>query len=303
MSEYEFKIIDLKFQEQPQAIAVYAFPHPDGVALVESGPGSTTENLKRGLNEIGFSVHDVTHVLLTHIHLDHAGAAGWLAKHGAEVFVHQIGSPHLLDPSRLLASARRIYKDQMDKLWGDFLPVPEKQLTALEDGDIIQVGKLEFQAIDTPGHAYHHHAYLWNQVCFTGDVGAVRIPGLGKPHLRLPMPPPEFHPDKWRTSIERLKMEKIQTLVPTHFGIYHDVDWHLDQTLRELDAAESWMREIMPRNLPLEDLRTEFIRWTTDRSNQLGIDPEAINTFEKANPSGMSADGIKRYWDKYLKEA
>jgi glyoxylase-like metal-dependent hydrolase (beta-lactamase superfamily II) len=302
MGNQEFKVIDLFFQGQPQTIASYAFPHSDGVVLIESGPGSTANNLKAGLNKIGYSPHDVTHVLLTHIHLDHAGAAGWLAKHGAEIFVHQIGAPHLLDPSRLLSSAKRIYQDQMDELWGNFLPVPEKQLTVLEDGDLIQVGKLEFRAVDTPGHAYHHHAYLFKQVCFSGDVGAVRIPGLEKPHLRLPMPPPEFHPDRWRSSIERLKKEKIQTLVPTHFGIYQDVEWHLDQILRELDAAESWMKAIMPRDLPLDDLRTEFVQWATDRSIQLGIDPEAIETFEKANPSGMSADGIKRYWDKYCKE-
>jgi len=114
------------------------------------------------------------------------------------------------------------------------------------------------------------------------------------------MPPPEFHPPRWRISIDRLKAEKITQIAPTHFGIFDDVTWHLDAVLSELDVIEKWMADIMPRGLPIEELRTEFVNWIRDRSLELGVKEGTLDAFEKANPSGMSADGMKRYWDKYV---
>lgn len=297
----EIITLDLKFLNCPNAIASYLIPHKEGLALVESGPGSTQDELIRNLQELGYSIEDITHVLLTHIHLDHAGAAGWLAeKSGAKVYVHQRGAPHMLDPSRLLASASRIYQDKMDLLWGDFLPVPEDQLVILEDGMEIQVGSYTFRALDTPGHANHHVAYMLDKICFSGDVGGVRIASTGKRHLRLPMPPPEFHPPRWRESIAKLKKEKISRIAPTHFGLFDDVEWHLDSVIKELDAAEEWMQQIMPRDYSLEDLRNKFLNWVKNRSLELGVGEVTLDAFEKANPSGMSADGMKRYWEKYI---
>ncbi len=299
--EPEIITLDLKFLNCPNAIASYLIPYTEGLVLVESGPGSTQDELTRTLNELGYSVEDITHVLLTHIHLDHAGAAGWLANQsGANVYVHQRGAPHLLDPSRLLASATRIYQEKMATLWGDFLPVPEEQLVILEDGMEIEVGNYTFRALDTPGHANHHMVYILDEFCFSGDVGGVRIASSGKKHLRIPMPPPEFHPPRWRESIAKLKKERISRIAPTHFGIFNDVAWHLDSILYELDAVEKWMHMIMPKEYSIEDLRKEFLNWVKNRSLELGIKKGNLDAFEKANPSGMSADGIKRYWDKYI---
>jgi len=300
---YQPKIItlDLKFLNCPNAIASYLIPHKEGLALVESGPGSTQQELKSHLDRLGHSIEEITHVLLTHIHLDHAGAAGWLAEQsGAKVYVHPRGAPHMLDPSKLLASATRIYQEKMDQLWGDFLPVPEDQLVILEDGMEIQVGNYTFRSLDTPGHANHHMAYILDEICFSGDVGGVRIDSSGIRHLRIPMPPPEFHPPRWRDSIMKLKKEKISRIAPTHFGFFDDVEWHLDTVLSELDAAENWMRIVMPREYPIEELRKEFVNWVKDRSQEIGVGEATLDAFEKANPSGMSADGMKRYWDKYI---
>jgi glyoxylase-like metal-dependent hydrolase (beta-lactamase superfamily II) len=297
----EIFTLDLNFQNCPNAIASYLIPHQEGLALIESGPGSTQDDLDRNLQELGYRIEEITHVLLTHIHLDHAGAAGWLAKQsGAKVYVHQRGAPHLLDPSKLLASATRIYQDKMDMLWGDFLSVPEEQLVILEDGMEIQVGSYTFRALDTPGHANHHMAFILDEICFSGDVGGVRISSPGERHLRIPMPPPEFHPPKWRESVTKLKKEKITRIAPTHFGFFDDVEWHLDSVLSELDAVEEWMQMIMPREDSIEDLRKEFLNWVKNRSLELGVGEVTLDAFEKANPSGMSADGIKRYWDKYI---
>ena len=293
--------LDLNFQDCPNAIASYLIPHPDGFILIECGPGSTQAQLEKNLMELGFSLKQLTHVFLTHIHLDHAGAAGWLAEQsGATIHVHPRGAPHMLDPTRLLASATRIYKDQMDTLWGNFQPVPEDQLVILNDGDEVQVGSFTFRTLDTPGHANHHLAYLLDDICFSGDVGGVRIQNGSHRSIRLPMPPPEFHPPRWRESITKLKKQRIAKIAPTHFGFYDDVDWHLDELVAELDQVEKWMASIMPRGLETEELRKEFLDWVHSRAQKLGLSGSTIDALEKANPSGMSADGIKRYWEKYV---
>ncbi len=183
--------LDLNFQGRKQAIAAYLIPHSTGLILVECGPGSTLPALEAALAERGYSPRDVTHLLLTHIHLDHAGAAGWLARQGADVYVHPVGAPHMLNPEKLLASAGRIYGDRMDSLWGEFLSVPEDRLKVAEDAQEIVIGSMQFLPVNTPGHAEHHYAYLFEDICFSGDIGGVRIPGF--PYLRVPMPPPELH--------------------------------------------------------------------------------------------------------------
>jgi glyoxylase-like metal-dependent hydrolase (beta-lactamase superfamily II) len=293
--------LDLNFLNCQGAIASYLIPYEEGLILVESGPGSTQDQLESNIRALGYKLDDLTHLFLTHIHLDHAGAAGWLAERtGATVYVHPRGAPHMLDPSRLLASAARIYQDKMDELWGVFLPVPEDQLVILADADEVQAGPYNIRALDTPGHANHHLAYVLDDICFSGDVGGVRIQSGTVRNLRLPMPPPEFHPPRWRESIAKLKKEKINRIAPTHFGIYDDVEWHLNQLLTELDIVEEWMAAIMPLGLEIDELRKEFLAWVKTRAKELGLEGLTIEAFEKANPSGMSADGIKRYWEKYV---
>lgn len=292
--------IDLNFCGLPGAIAAYLIPHAHGAILVESGPGSTIPALQAGLRAHGLSEKDISDVLLTHIHLDHAGAAGWLARQGARIHVHEVGAPHLLDPERLLSSAARIYGAEMETLWGEFLPVPEERLSVLHDGDVIEVDGLRLRAIETPGHAYHHFAYVFQDVCFTGDIGGVRM--FNTRHLRLPMPPPEFNPEVWRQSIERLKYERAQgsfrRIAPTHFGIFDDPDWHLQTAAAELDAIETWMLLNMPSDPPVEQLREKIVAWFHERAVLMGVEPETLKTYEVANPTWMAAAGIYRYWHK-----
>ena len=289
--------LDLNFLGVPRAIAVYAIPHKDGVVLIESGPGSTLANLDAALRQAGFAPEQVTDVLLTHIHLDHAGAAGALARRGARIHVHPRGAKHMLNPEKLLSSAKRIYRDDMDRLWGEFLPVPEAQLHVVEDEEEILIGGLRFVALDTPGHANHHYAYLFEGACFTGDVGGVRIPGPS--HLRLPMPPPDFHIEKWRASIARLQKADIRRIIPTHFGIFDDPDWHLPRLREELDAVERWLESFMPADPPLEEIDRRFRAWAEARSRAEGVPEEVIAVYETANPSWMTPAGIHRYWRKY----
>lgn len=288
--------LDLNFQGRPHAIAAYLIRHADGAILIESGPGSTLSALQAGLAKEGLSPRDVTHVLLTHIHLDHAGASGWLASHGAEIYVHPVGAPHMLRPEKLIASATRIYGDRMDVLWGEFLPVPESQLKVPNDAEVIKIGNMEFVPINTPGHAEHHYSYLFEDVLFCGDVGGVRIPGY--PYLRVPMPPPELHIERWHESIARLREEKFTRIAPTHFGIFDDPAWQLNEVEKGLDSASRWLEETMPGNPPIEELRQSFTDWMMAEGERIGLDEEVVKAYELANPLGMSADGLLRYWKK-----
>jgi glyoxylase-like metal-dependent hydrolase (beta-lactamase superfamily II) len=296
MAKTNIVTLDLNFQDKTQAIASYLIRHSSGVVLIESGPGSTLAALQSGLAAQGLKVSDVTHVLLTHIHLDHAGAAGWLARQGAQIYVHPVGAPHMLNPEKLLASAARIYGDRMDALWGEFLPVPQNKLTSPEDAQEIVIGNLRFLPLNTPGHAEHHYAYLFEDVCFTGDIGGVRIPGYQ--YLRVPMVPPELHFGKWRESLVRLRRERFTHIAPTHFDIFDDPDWQLGAVERDLDAAERWLETVMPANPPIEDLRQQFTDWMYQQGLRQGLSADAVRAYELADPPGMSADGLQRYWRK-----
>ena len=290
--------LDLNFQGRPQAIAAYLIRNGDAVILVESGPGSTRAGLEDGLAKEGLSPREVTHLLLTHIHLDHAGAAGWLARQGAEVYVHPVGAPHMLNPDKLLASATRIYGDRMDSLWGEFLPVPEEKLHVVGDMEEIEIGNLRFRPIHTPGHAEHHYAYIFEDICFSGDVGGVRIPGYQ--YLRVPMVPPELHLERWHNSIQRLRQEKFARLAPTHFGIYDDPEWHLREVDKKLDDAELWLEKVMSEDSssPIEALRDSFTEWMIVQATEMGLSEDVLKAYALANPPGMSADGLLRYWKK-----
>lgn len=289
--------IDLHFKGVEGAIAAYLLPHSGGAALVECGPGSTLSALQAALQAHGYTVGNVSDVFLTHIHLDHAGAAGWLARQGARVHVHANGAAHLLNPEKLLASAQRIYGEMMGELWGDFLPVPPEQLNVLEDNATIECGNLRLRALDTPGHANHHLCYLVDGTCFTGDVGGVRMAGL--PHVRLPTPPPEFHIETWRATLQRLRGEEIRRLAPTHFGFYSDVAWHFAAIERALNEIEAWMLALLPTQPTTDELHTKFIAWSSAAFLRDGLDERWLNVFEVGSPSTMSADGIARYWKKH----
>ena len=293
-----YEIIDVHFQGQPEIIASYVLRGPDGVALIETGPASSLPALLNGLAELGIEVGDISDILVTHIHLDHAGAAGWLAQaSGASVHVHEVGAPHLADPSRLLTSAQRIYGDKMDALWGETLPVPSDQVHALQDGDVIRAAGFEIKAIDTPGHAYHHMAYWLEGICFCGDVAAVRLPGYR--HIRLPTPPPEINPPLWRQSLARLRDLHPDQLLLTHFGLVEDdPQSHLQAVEAGLDAYIDFFRPRWQIGEAVEAMSDDFEVWAAERAAADGCDPDTIERYEAAVPSYMQAGGFVRFFTK-----
>jgi glyoxylase-like metal-dependent hydrolase (beta-lactamase superfamily II) len=165
-----------------------------------------------------------------------------------------------------------------------------------QDGEEIEVGGRRFVPIDTPGHAEHHYAYLFEGTCFSGDVGGVRV--LPHRYLRVPMPPPELNLEKWRRSIARLRQEPFARIAPTHFGMHSDPDWQLRAVERGLDEAERWMEHAMQDEPGIEGLRGAFEQWMDAQGRQENLSDHALEAYRLANPPGMSADGLLRYWTK-----
>lgn len=289
--------LDALYQNKPGIIAIYVVPHNDGIAMIDCGPGATLPEILRALAAYGLTPQHVTDVLLTHIHLDHAGAAGWWALQGARIHVHPVGAPHLLNPEKLLASAQRIYGAEMDTLWGAFLPVPSDLIFQHQDNDLLSIGGQEFRALNTPGHAEHHFAYLWHDICFSGDVGGVRVNNLK--HVRPPTPPPELNFEKWRASIQRLRQENFQFIAPTHFGIYDDPRAQLDTLTRNLDAMETWLQTEMQNAPPQEKFRADFARLLETLAARDGASHSETLSYGDAAGSDMSADGVYRHWKKF----
>ncbi len=286
--------LDLDFQDMPQTIASYLVIGSDGPVLVETGPASTYLNLQASLAQNGFKASDVKHVLVTHIHLDHAGAAGWLAQNGAQIFVHHVGAPHLIDPSRLLTSAGRIYGEKMDKLWGQTVPAPADKVTAVSDGDVINVAGLQFTALDTPGHAWHHHSYRLGNVAFTGDAAGIQISGTGL--IEIPAPPPEFKLEVWEKSIDRLLAEEFEAIYPTHFGRLENPTGQLLGLGTLMREAAEFVRSRMEAGEERETIVDAYVDWMHSRARAANLSEFAIKQLSTANPLYMSVDGIMHYW-------
>lgn len=290
--------LDLMHQGFERAIAAYLVEGTDGYILIETGPMSTLPTLKEKIHEHGVGVKDIHHVLVTHIHLDHAGAAGWWAQQGAMVYVHYVGAPHIVDPSRLWKSATRIYGDDMQKLWGEMVPAPENAIIPLTDNATLEVAGLKVIARDTPGHAWHHLTYQIDSSAFTGDVAGVRL--TPEEWVSLPAPPPEFDLDAWHSSLERLRSLQLEALYLTHFGKVVEPDDHLRQLRDTLEAATDFVRREIERGTGRDELVRRYQSWNEARAQQMGTGAASFEgRYEAANPLFMSVDGIMRYWRKY----
>ena len=291
--------LDLNYRGVSRVIASYLVFGPEGPVLVESGPGSTLPTLLEALNDHGVAPGDIRHVLVTHIHLDHAGAAGWWARNGATIYVHPFGAPHLVDPSKLIASATRIYKEEMEMLWGDILPAPPEKVVPVQNGEVISAAGLTFTAIETPGHARHHHVYHLADVAFTGDAAGIRFPD--SPWIDVPAPPPEFHLETWKLTVNKIRNLGVSTLYPTHYGATEEVAGQLDGLERALDEVVGFVRSMMDEGLDRDQRIVRYARRRRDRVEEVGVPDELAMAMEFANPKAMSVDGISRYLRKQAK--
>jgi glyoxylase-like metal-dependent hydrolase (beta-lactamase superfamily II) len=287
-------MIDLKFQGYRGVIAAYLIRDGDEAALIETGPTATLPALLAGIEAAGVDLSRVRKLLVTHIHLDHSGAAGVLmrALPHARVFVHPVGAPHLIDPTRLVASATRLYTDRMDTLWGEVAPVAAARVVELKDGDRVAIGGRTLVALDTPGHATHHLCY-WEAAraaLFTGDVGGVRM--AGTTYACPPPPPPELDPEAWARSVERMRALSPRRLYLTHGGPIDDVEFHLDQLMPNLTE----LRELALAALRAgaDQMRLTALIHDHVAAKLVGAPLDALEKIEWATPSYLAAPGLTR---------
>ncbi len=286
--------LDLTFHAD-KTIASYLIESSEGPILVETGPHSTFERLKEACGGIGVNLPEIRHVLLTHIHFDHAGAAWALAENGARIYVHPLGYKHLKDPTRLYNSAKLIYKDQMEVLWGRMEKIPESQLEKVDHEAEIVIGEHKFGAWHTPGHARHHIAWQLGTTIFTGDVGGVAI--FGGP-VTPPCPPPDIDLEAWVQSINLLRSLNPQELYLTHFGKISDVHAHLDDLEKILKDWADFILQKMKEGLNTEEIAQEFGAYTHQQLLDRGMDEAQVHRYSIANPAIFSVSGLMRYWTK-----
>ena len=274
--------IDLHHQA-PKIIGCYVLETEDGPALFDCGPTTCVEALKAGLAERGLELTDIRHLLLSHIHLDHAGAAGVLVREhpGLQVHVSRIGAPHVVDPAKLEASARRLYGDAFDALWGELAPVPAENVHVVGD----RVVGLE--CFPTPGHAWHHVSYLdADGTLYAGDAAGGRItPGR---FVLPPCPPPELDVEAWEQTIAEIERRAPGCLAVIHFGVFDDVEEHL-AALRE--TLGRWAERV-------EDGMDEATFVAAARYDVSQTDPDFVDEYDRAAPYWHHFRGMERYWRK-----
>ena len=292
--------LDLNFLGYPSIIATAVLHGPGGVALIDPGPSTTLDSLRSGLARKGIAMGDVRQILLTHIHLDHAGSTGTLLKENPqiEVFVHEAGGLHLADPRRLLSSATRLYGQDMDRLWGEFLPVPREALRILEGGEKISAGGRELDVAYTPGHASHHVSYFERSsgIAFVGDTGGVR---RGSGTYVMPVtPPPDIDLEGWRVSEARILGWNADTLFITHFGPSPGPRQHFQQMMDNLADWSRIVRRLLA-DASLDDAAKEA-RFVEEVTNDLRrrVGTQESDLYSRAGSLRFSWQGLARYWRK-----
>lgn len=283
-------------------VGVYVLLGDDGFALIETGPGSTLSTIKQSIASLGLELTNLKAILVTHIHLDHAGAAGQLVQEtGATLYVHERGAPHLIDPSKLLASAERIYGDLMQPLWGTMIPAPKENVVALTDGKRLKIVGHTIEVIYTPGHASHHVAFLLDsETMFTGDAAAIHFAGSSV--IRPALPPPEIDLELWRNSIDRMLAVKPKRLLLTHYGEVQDAESHLRKVV---ERNRQWANLILEGLQKGEDAKTLEQRLHAASLQELaasGASDEVIQRHLITSNDGMTVMGVMRYWQKHHPE-
>jgi glyoxylase-like metal-dependent hydrolase (beta-lactamase superfamily II) len=294
--------VDLNFLGAPEIIATAVLHGSSGVALIDPGPSTTHGNLTASLQRKGIGIGDVRQILLTHIHLDHAGVTGALVKENPkiDVFVHERGAPHMIDPSKLMASAGRLYGADMDRLWGDFVPVPADRVKVLKGEEHIIAGGRDLHVAYTPGHASHHVSYFdrASGVAFVGDTAGI-CRGDGR-YIMPPTPPPDIDLDAWRGSEDRILAWDPDTLFLTHFGPFHGARVHFQEMTTRLHAWSEIVRRLVAD--PSLDERGREHAFVTEALLELKrqVGEQQAEQYNRAGRLDYSWQGLARYWKKRL---
>jgi len=291
------RLIDLQFQGRARAIASAAIETPAGVLIVDPGPSSCRRRLMAELAEAGIGPGGVHGLLLTHIHLDHAGASGTLVREHPhwKVYVHERGAQHLIDPGKLLASATRLYGDQMDRLWGEFAPVPASSVTLLKGGERLAFGSRRIEVEILKGHATHHVGYFdqTTGIAYAGDTAGIRV--AEDPYVFPPTPPPDIDLDQWRETVGLMRRREPTGIFITHFGYKRDPATHLDALDAEIEYWGRFSGELLASGRDAQTLGQEFIEGIVARMTAT-IGAERAAAYIAAAPLSHCWAGLVRYW-------
>jgi glyoxylase-like metal-dependent hydrolase (beta-lactamase superfamily II) len=293
--------VDLLFLGRPDIIATAILRSSGGVALIDPGPSTTLETLRAALGQKGIEIPEVRQILLTHIHLDHAGATGSLVKENPsiEVYVHERGAPHMSDPRKLIASATRLYgEEDMERLWGEFLPVPAENLRPLKGGETIVAGGRELEVAYTPGHASHHVSYFdrGSRVAFVGDTAGIRR-GDGR-YVMPPTPPPDIDLEVWRESEAKILAWDPDTLFMTHFGPFHGARLQFQQMWEHIENWNRIVKRLIADESLTEEQREQAFVEEATRDLQRVVGVQEAEQYIRAGRIDYSWQGLARYWRK-----
>jgi glyoxylase-like metal-dependent hydrolase (beta-lactamase superfamily II) len=291
-------LIDVEYLGRSRYIAC-ALLAGESPVIVDPGPTVSLPVLEKGLRRAGLSIDDLAGILLTHIHLDHAGATGTIVRRNPRitVYVHRRGARHMADPERLLRSAGRLYGDRMDELWGDFLGVPEDNIRALSGGETLSVADRRVEVAYTPGHASHHVSYLdtSNGTAFVGDTAGIRV---SDHTFVLPVtPPPDVDLEAWEASLGKIEAWKPERLFVTHFGPAHGVTAHLEQFRRGLAEWAEIVRSDLATGADEQACIETFTEKVLGRLTS-ELAPDDVPLYQQGGAPAMSWHGLARYWTK-----
>jgi len=292
-------VIDLNWAGHPRSIACALLRSQNHCVLVDPGPASTVDTLRRQLEQHGLTVGDLSAILLTHIHLDHAAATGALVRENPrlEVYVHARGVEHLVDPAKLLSSASRLYGDDMERLFGVFLPVPSTNIHALEGGEIIALGPRSLQVLYTPGHASHHVTYFdpADSIAFVGDTGGISI--NGHPYILPATPPPDISIELWDASLDAIAALHPKRLFLTHFSFSDNPAVHLANYRERLHRWRDLSGRILARNLEDSAAMHRFAQEIGAEATQF-LSPDQVSEYLFNGALNLSWLGLVRYHRK-----
>ncbi|PWT84903.1 MAG: MBL fold metallo-hydrolase [Blastocatellia bacterium] len=290
---------DLDFQGMSRVIATVVLVGKSGVAIIDPGPSSALGGLEATLQRAGLLMSDVNAVLLTHIHLDHAGAAGTLVRKNPKlkVYVHEKGAPHMSNPEKLLASASRLYGDAMDRLWGEVKSVPEDALVVLKGGERLEQGGRQLDVLYTPGHASHHVSYFADDagIAFVGDTAGVKV--LPNGAVLLPTPPPDIDLGLWEQSLAQIEAWRAETLFLTHFGPSSQPALHLSELRDNLQLAQRLVKDSLRREGTDADRENWFAEQVRRDLRQRMSESDA-KVYEVAGRFDLNWRGLARYLRK-----
>lgn len=293
-------IIDLHFQNETGAIAAFLVTGPDGKFLIETGPESTLDALQEGLASHHVEAGELDAVFVTHIHLDHAGAAGWFAAKGVPVYVHARGVRHLIDPGRLLESAKQVYGDRFEPLWGGMTPAPAEKIIALKDGELVEVAGLTVKVVDAPGHAYHQHAFVIDDVCFPGDAAGAKLGESA--FISVTSAPPQFNLEDTLATLEKLDSCGFSRLYLTHYGEVKDAAGHFAEYRDAVELNALFIRQRIEEGMDSDTLRVAYEAFQMEQAFLAKVPSKVWQTYQTINGTDMCADGIRLYWEKKLAE-